>query len=94
MSRVQNDVLQLQEFMDVAIIALGDVTLLGFIAGAMLWMNPSLGLVTLAATPLLLTIMLIWQGSVQASFVRVRTAISVVNGSLQENISGVRVAQV
>ena len=93
MSRVQNDVLQLQEFMDVAIIALGDVTLLGFIAGAMLWMNPSLGLVTLAATPLLLTIMLIWQGASKASFVRVRTAISVVNGSLQENISGVRVAQ-
>jgi ATP-binding cassette subfamily B multidrug efflux pump len=93
MSRVQNDVLQLQEFMDVAIITVGDVGLLVFIGAAMLWMSPLLGLATLASTPFLLVAMGFWQRKSRPTFVRVRTAISAVNGSLQENISGVRVAQ-
>ena len=93
MSRVQNDVLQLQEFMDVAIITAGDVGLLVFIGAAMLWMNPVLGIATLATTPLLVIVMAFWQRKSRPTFVRVRTAISSVNGSLQENISGIRVAQ-
>ena len=93
MSRVQNDVLQLQDFMEVAVITLGDVAMLVFIAGTMVWMNATLGLLTLAVTPILLVMMLIWQRYARATFVWVRTAISAVNGSLQENISGVRVTQ-
>ena len=93
MSRVQNDVLQLQDFMEIGVITLGDMAMLVFIAGAMLWMNFTLGLVTLAVTPVLIVIMLVWQRFARASFVRMRIAISTVNGSLQENISGVRVAQ-
>ncbi len=93
MSRVQNDVLQLQEFMDVAIITAGDVGLLVFIGAAMLWMSPVLGIATLATTPLLIIVIALWQRKSRPTFVRVRTAISSVNGSLQENISGVRVSQ-
>ncbi|MDP7619114.1 MAG: ABC transporter ATP-binding protein [Dehalococcoidia bacterium] len=93
MSRVQNDVLQLQEFMGVAVITAGDVGLLVFIGAAMLWMSPVLGIVTLATTPLLVIVMAFWQQKSRPTFVRVRTAISSVNGSLQENISGIRVAQ-
>ena len=93
MSRVQNDVLQLQEFLDVGLLTLGDIAMLGFIAGAMVWLDPFLGLVTLTVTPLLLVTMLVWQRYARNTFIRVRTAISSVNGSLQENISGVRVAQ-
>ena len=93
MSRVQNDVLQLQEFMEVAIITLGDVAMLVFIAGAMVLMNARLAVITLALTPILLLIMIIWQRYAKLTFVRVRTAISAVNSSLQENISGVRVTQ-
>ena len=93
MSRVQNDVLQLQDFMEIGVITLGDMAMLVFIAGTMLWMNFTLGLVTLAVTPVLVAIMLIWQRFARASFLRVRVAISTVNGSLQENISGVRVTQ-
>ena len=93
MSRVQNDVLQLQDFMEVAVITLGDIGMLVFIAITMVWMNATLGLLTLAATPIMLAILLIWQRYAKATFIRVRTAISAVNGSLQENISGVRVTQ-
>ena len=93
MSRVQNDVLQLQDFMEVAVITLGDIAMLAFIAITMIWMNPFLGVITLTVTPLLLIIGIIWQRYAKATFVRVRTAISAVNGNLQENISGVRVTQ-
>ena len=93
MSRVQNDVLQLQDFMEVAVITLGDIAMLVFIAIITVWMNATLGLLTLAVTPILLTILIIWQRYAKGTFIRVRTAISAVNGSLQENISGVRVTQ-
>lgn len=93
MSRVQNDVLQLQEFMDVGVITIGDLAMLIFITGAMLVMDLQLGLMTLSVTPILLITMFVWQRFARPTFIRVRTAISTVNASLQENISGVRVAQ-
>lgn len=93
MSRVQNDTQQLQEFMDVGIMTIGDVVMLVFIAGAMFWLNPLLALITLSLIPLLVIIMLVWQKKSRPTFWGVRTAISAVNGNLQENISGVRVTQ-
>ncbi len=93
MSRGQNDTMQIQEFLDVGVITIGDVALLAFIAGAMFWMSAPLAAVTLAVVPLLLGLMLFWQRYARAAFVRVRMAISAVNGNLQESISGVRVTQ-
>ena len=93
MSRVQNEVLQLQEFLDVAVITLGDVAMLVFIAAVMFWLNPTLALVTMSSMPILVVIILIWQRYSRPAFILVRTALSAVNGSLQENISGVRVSQ-
>ncbi len=93
MSRVQNDVSQLQEFMDVGIITVGDIVMLGLIVAVMFWMSVPLAAVTLATAPVLLVVMFFWQRYSRSTFVAVRTAISAVNGSLQENISGVRVAQ-
>ena len=93
MSRVQNDVLQLQEFMEVAVITLGDVALLFFIAGAMFWMDLPLAAITLSVIPILTVALVLWQRYSKPTFIWVRTAISAVNGSLQENISGVRVTQ-
>ena len=93
MSRVQNDVLELQEFLDVGVIALGDIALLGFIAVVMFTLNPTLTVVTFSVTPVLFAILVVWQRYAMSTFVRVRKAISAVNGSLQENISGIRVSQ-
>ena len=93
MSRVQNDVLSLQEFLDVGIITVGDMAMLFFIGVVMFILSPVLAALTLALTPLLIITLIVWQRWAKPTFIRIRAAISAVNGSLQENIMGVRVTQ-
>lgn len=93
MSRVQNDVLSLQEFLDVGIITIGDLAMLFFIGVVMFVLSPMLAALALLLTPLLVTSLIVWQRWAKPTFIRIRAAISAVNGSLQENIMGVRVAQ-
>jgi len=94
MSRVQNDVQQLQELLTQGIFALitSLLTLVG-IASIMIVMNPSLALLTLTVVPALAIIVVIWQKYARRAFTYVRWAIAVVNAQLQEGISGVRVVQ-
>lgn len=93
MSRVQGDVYQLQEFISVVVMCLGDLLVLIWIISALLLMNVKLGLISMAVLPILFLVVLVWQPRARKSFVRVRAAISVVNGSLNDNIAGVRVVQ-
>jgi len=94
MSRVQNDVDQLQTLMTQDIIGLfANVLMLVAIAAVMMTMNFKLALITLTVVPALGVIMFIWQKFAQRSFIKVRQAISVVNDQLQEGISGVKVTQ-
>jgi ABC-type multidrug transport system fused ATPase/permease subunit len=94
MSRVQNDVQQLQELIttDFLNIVISILTLVG-IATAMILMNARLGLLTLTVVPALGIIIFVWQKYAHRAFIRVRKAIAVVNAQLQESISGVRVIQ-
>ncbi|MFN3974095.1 MAG: ABC transporter ATP-binding protein [Dehalococcoidia bacterium] len=93
MSRVQNDVTELQEFLSVLVLGLGDLVSLLGISGVMLAMEWRLGLLVLASVPMGFLALWAWQGRAQRAFLRVRRAIAFVNASLQENISGVRVVQ-
>jgi ABC-type multidrug transport system fused ATPase/permease subunit len=94
MSRVQNDVDQLQTLMTQDIIGLfANVLMLIAIAAVMMTMNLELALITLTVVPALGIIMFIWQKFAQRAFIKVRQAISVVNDQLQEGISGVKVTQ-
>ena len=93
MSRVQNDVQQLQEFLSIVIITAADVLSLGGIIVVMLSMNARLAVTTLLLIPLLFVMMAVWQRFARRAFMRARRAISAVNAGLQENISGVRVVQ-
>jgi ABC-type multidrug transport system fused ATPase/permease subunit len=94
MSRVQNDVDQLQTLMTQDIIGLAaNVIMLAAIAIIMLSMDLKLALICLSVVPVLIIIMLIWQRLARRAFLRVRQAISVVNDQLQEGISGIRVTQ-
>ena len=93
MSRVQNDVRQLQEVLSIFVNSLGQVLSLIGIIGAMLYMNVQLALITLSVIPILFIALNIWQRFARKTFMRVRTAIAEVNSGLQENISGVRVVQ-
>lgn len=94
MSRVQNDVQQLQELLTQGIFQLltSLLTLVG-IAVIMLIINWKLALITLSVAPVLAITVIIWQRYARKAFTRVRKAIAVVNSQLQEDIAGVRVVQ-
>ena len=93
MSRVQNDTLALQEFLELSVPTVGDIALLGFIIVSMFVNNAELSAFALMPLPLLVITMIVWQRFAKPTFIRIRTALSAVNGSLQEGITGVRVTQ-
>lgn len=93
MSRVQNDVQHLQEFISIMVLSLADILSLGGIVAAMFIMNVSLALITFSVIPLLFIMLVVWQRFARLAFLRVRQRLAVVNSELQENISGVRVVQ-
>ncbi|MXY47561.1 MAG: ABC transporter ATP-binding protein [Chloroflexi bacterium] len=93
MSRVQGDVWQLQELMTVVIMTAADLLSLAGIVAMLLVLNLELGLTTMIVLPILALTMAIWQPFAVKAFLRIRTAISIVNGALNENLTGVRVVQ-
>jgi ABC-type multidrug transport system fused ATPase/permease subunit len=94
MSRVQNDVDQLQTLMTQDLIGMAaNFLMLIFIAVIMMTMNFKLALITLAVVPVLAIIIYVWQWYSKRAFIKVRQTISIVNDNLQESISGVRVTQ-
>jgi ABC-type multidrug transport system fused ATPase/permease subunit len=94
MSRVQNDVQQVQELVTQGILSLiaSLLTLVG-ISIIMITMNWKLGLIMLGIIPVMVLGVWIWQKYARRAFIRVRTAIATVNSQLQEDIAGVRVVQ-
>ena len=93
MSRVQGDVGQLQEFASLVVMTLGELLGLIGIIVALLLLDLQLGLITLIVLPLLILTMMVWQPLARKAFVEVRRTISIVNGELNQNITGVRVVQ-
>ena len=93
MSRVQNDVLALQEFTEISVPTIADVLMLGVIAVTLFVIDFQLAAVAMAPMPLMALTMMVWQRRAKPTFLRIRTAISAVNGNLQEGITGVRVTQ-
>ena len=93
MSRAQNDVYQLQEFLDIVVLSIGDLLSLTGIIGFMVYANWQLSLLSFASMPILIAIIYVWQRHARPAFLRVRVAISQVNASLAENLDGVRVVQ-
>ncbi|MBM3935451.1 MAG: ABC transporter ATP-binding protein [SAR202 cluster bacterium] len=93
MSRVQNDVQQLQEVLNIVVNSLAQVISLVGIVVVMLVMQWELALITFTVIPLLFIVLIVWQRFALRSFQRARKAIADVNSGLQENISGVRVVQ-
>jgi ATP-binding cassette subfamily B protein len=94
MSRLQNDVGEMGDFLDSgAFWVLGEIISLAAIAMAMFAMEPELALITLSVVPFLFLFIGFWQKKARQSFISVRKAISAVNAALQENISGIRVIQ-
>ncbi len=93
MSRVQNDVQTLQDFLNSSVLSIADLFSLVGVVIALFALDWKLASICMAVLPVLIIIMALWQRRARTAFVRVRQAIAVVNAGLQENISGIRVIQ-
>ncbi|HLX55800.1 MAG TPA: ABC transporter ATP-binding protein [Ktedonobacteraceae bacterium] len=94
MSRLQTDIDVLESMLSSGLLSmLGSLVSLVGIVIAMLIMNVPLALLSFTVLPIMFVITAFWQKHAQRSFRRTRAAISVVNATLQENISGMRVIQ-
>ena len=91
MSRVHGDVGQLQEFGHIMVMTLGELLSLGGIVIFLLIINVKLGLIAMTAVPVLVVLMAVWQPLARRQYLKARRAASIVNGALNENITGVRV---
>lgn len=94
MSRLQSDIDVLESMLSSGLLSMiGSLfSLIGIII-AMLAMNIWLALLAFTVLPIMVVITAFWQRFAQRSFRSTRAAISVVNATLQENISGMRVIQ-
>ncbi len=94
MSRVTSDVVTLQELITTGFLnIIADAVGLALIVGFLFWLDPLLAIVALSVIPLLLAFMAWWQTPAARAFIRVRQAISIVNGAINENVSGIRIVQ-
>ncbi len=94
MSRVTSDVTSMQELLTSgALTIFSDILVLGVVVFVLLQRDFELALVTFIAVPILVVVMIVWQRRARSAFVEVRQAISTVNATLNENVSGVRVIQ-
>jgi ATP-binding cassette subfamily B protein len=94
MSRILNDVGSLENLLSngLLLVFADLITLVGIVI-ILLGLNIKLALITMAVIPILVVVMIVWQKYSKIAFLKVRTAISIVNANLQENISGARVIQ-
>jgi len=94
MSRVQNDVGNLQDLLTSGMLGtVGDFLTLAGILVVMLSMHPTLTLVTFTVVPPMVLLTVYWLTRSRRAFAQVRSALAQVNAGLQENISGLRVIQ-
>jgi ATP-binding cassette subfamily B protein len=94
MSRILNDVGSLENLLSngLLLVFADLITLVGIVI-ILMTLNLELALITMTVIPILTVVMIIWQKYSRTAFLKVRTAISIVNANLQENISGARVIQ-
>ena len=93
MSRIQNDIQQLQEFLSILILSFADLLSLIGITIAMVIMHAKLAITTITIMPLLFVTIYVWQKYAKPEFLVVRYKLATLNSELQENISGIRLIQ-
>nr|WP_240519357.1 ABC transporter ATP-binding protein [Amycolatopsis antarctica] len=94
MTRMTTDVDALSSFLQTGLAqaVVSAMTVLG-IGGALLFTDVSLALYALAVLPVLLLATVIFRRLSSAAYTEARERVSVVNADMQENVSGLRVAQ-
>jgi ABC-type multidrug transport system fused ATPase/permease subunit len=93
-TRLTNDVDALNELLTSGAVAVfGDVFSLATIAVALLVLNWQLGLISLCVMPLVYVTVRWFQAGMRQAYRDVRTRLAIINGYLNENISGMQVVQ-
>ena len=93
-SRATSDVVVLQELMTSGFLnGFGDLFGLLITIILIFILDPILACVIIATIPILIIIMIFWQQYAAKAFIRVRQAIAIVNGTINDNLSGVKVVQ-
>ena len=93
MSRLQGDVNSMQEFLETSVLAVGDIVLLFGIVSVLLYLDPTLGALTLSVMPVLFLVRIWWLPRARRSFMAAHETNSAANGALAEGIHGVRTVQ-
>ncbi len=94
MTRMTTDVDALSTFLQTGLAqAVVSVLTVGGVAAALLVTDPQLALVALAVVPVLAVATVVFRRVASAAYAEARERVSVVNADLQENVTGVRVAQ-
>ena len=93
MSRVQNDVQELEESLSILTLTVANFLTVLIIAAAMLTLDALLAATTLALVALLIPGLVLWRRLAHRPFRRARETIAEVNSSIQENVAGIRVVQ-
>ena len=94
MSRVTSDVVVMQELLTTGMLnVLADFFGLGLIVFFLYAQDAMLATVALSVIPVMMLFMWVWQRHAANAFIQVRQAIALVNSSINENVSGVRVVQ-
>lgn len=94
MARLQSDVTVLQQLLSNGVLAiLGSALSLTGILITIFVLNWQLALLVSLSVPALFAVLFFWQRYARRSFLKARMAISVVNASIEQNVSGVRVIQ-
>jgi ATP-binding cassette, subfamily B, multidrug efflux pump len=93
-TRLTSDVEVLGEMFAAGIITIvGDLLLLAGIIGIMLWMNPTLSLVTFSVLPLLFFVVFRFRRLMRDAFRQVRSRLARLNSFLAESIGGMAIIQ-
>ncbi len=94
MTRVTNDIQTLNEMFTSGVVSvIGDLLSLIGIVVVMLMLNWKLALVTFIVVPLIFAVVFRFRSKVQVQFRTIREALAVLNGFVQEHISGIRTVQ-
>ena len=93
MSRVQNDVQELEESLSILTLTVANFLTVLIIAAAMLTLDALLAATTLALVALLIPGLVLWRRLAHRPFRRARETIAEVNSSIQANVAGIRVVQ-
>jgi ABC-type multidrug transport system fused ATPase/permease subunit len=94
MARLQSDVNVLQQLLSNGLLSiLGSMLSLAGILITLFVLNWQLALLVSFSIPALAAVLYFWQRYARRSFLKARMAISIVNASIEQNVSGVRVIQ-